>query len=206
MERRSYKQGSRSGAQGQIIAGYAAVFDCPSEDLGGFREIIKPGAFSEVLESNPDVRALFNHDPDRVLGRTSSGTLKLRQDSVGLYYEITPPDTRAGRDVALNLARGTLNQSSFSFRVGEDTWTTGQDGLPVRVVHTVSRLYDVSPVIFPAYSQTSAGLRTIKPGAKHWTIAQARRELALAEAESKTGRQWTVAQARRELALAELAA
>ena len=81
------------------IVGYGAVFESKSEDLGGFVEIIERGAFDDVL--NDDVRALFNHDNNIILGRSISGTLKLSVDDVGLRYEIDPPDTQMVRDMVL---------------------------------------------------------------------------------------------------------
>lgn len=143
------------------ILGYGAVFNALSEDLGGFREIIEPGAFSEVL--GDDVRALLNHDPNLLLGRTKAGTLSLTEDEVGLRYEITPPDTTYANDLIISLERGDLDQSSFGFRVakGGDTWKEPTEGQPyyLRIIHKFGRLFDVSPVTFPAYPATSVALR-----------------------------------------------
>lgn len=143
------------------ILGYAAVFNALSEDLGGFREIIEPGAFDDVL--GDDVRALLNHDPNLLLGRTTAGTLALSVDEVGLRYEITPPDTSYANDLVVSLERGDLDQSSFGFRVakGGDTWKEPAEDQPwyLRIIHKFARLYDVSPVTFPAYQATSVALR-----------------------------------------------
>ena len=100
------------------VVGYASVFNTLSENLGGFREQLHPDAFNDVMAD--DVRALFNHNPDHILGRTKSGTLSLGVDTTGLRYEFTPPDTTAGRDLSVSLARGDIDQSSFGFTVRED--------------------------------------------------------------------------------------
>ena len=142
-----------------IIAGYAAVFGKLSEDLGGFREIIEPGAFADVLKAAPDVRALVNHDPNQRLGRTKAGTLRLREDPEGLRVEIDPPDTEVGRDAVQGIKRGDLDGMSFSFRVKDDRWEK-RDGADLRIVMQFERLYDVGPVTFPAYRDTSVAVRS----------------------------------------------
>lgn len=141
-----------------IISGYAAVFGQVSEALGGFREVIEPGAFSEAI-LNDDVRALFNHDPNVVLGRTPK-TLRLREDENGLYYEIDPPDTQAARDLLVSLRRGDISQSSFGFTVTSQQWDGSNQDYVVRRIKSV-RLFDVSPVTFPAYPTTSAEARAM---------------------------------------------
>jgi HK97 family phage prohead protease len=140
------------------IIGYAAVFNALSENLGGWKEIILPGAFSNALEA--DVRALINHDPSMILGRTTSKTLTLAEDDIGLRYEIVPPKVRYAEDLIVSLERGDVDQSSFSFRAIEESWRnpTDEEPYPVRVLHEVE-LYDVSPVTFPAYPTTSAQVR-----------------------------------------------
>lgn len=144
------------------IRGYAAVFNQLSEDLGGFREQLATGAFSDAM-ANSDVRALVNHDANLVLGRNKSGTLVMREDATGLYVEITPPDTQAARDLVLLMARGDVNQMSFAFTVAKEdqTWTREGTGPWLRTIKKVSRLYDVSVVTYPAYAQTSAAVRAL---------------------------------------------
>jgi HK97 family phage prohead protease len=134
-----------------VVVGHAAVFNTLSEDLGGFREKILPNAFDDVL--NNDVRAYFNHDPNFLLGRTSAGTLRLAVDEKGLRYELDVPDTTAGRDLKENMRLGNITQSSFAFTLGQngDSWERGEDGVDLRIIHKVNRLYDVSPVSLPAY-------------------------------------------------------
>lgn len=141
-----------------FIKGYAAVFNQMSEDLGGFREIIEPGAFAEALKTD-DVVGLYNHDRNLVLGRMSAGTLDLEEDEKGLRYKIEVPDTMAGRDLVESVERGDVVGSSFGFRVGTADWVTrevGDDVIDVHLVKTVKRLFDVGPVTFPAYPQTEA--------------------------------------------------
>lgn len=141
------------------IVGYAAVFDAVSDDLGGFKEKIKPGAFKKTLKE-ADVRALFNHDQNYVLGRTKSGTLNLSEDARGLRIEITPPDTQWARDLMESMRRGDVDQMSFAFRSVRDNWGHDSELYPLRTLEEV-QLYDVSPVTFPAYPQTTAQVREL---------------------------------------------
>lgn len=147
---------------GPVIEGYAAVFDQWSEDLGGFREMIAPGAFAAALDGTPDVRALVNHDPNYVLGRTGPLTLVLAQDEVGLRMTARPPDTQWARDLLVSMRRGDVNQMSFSFEVAREGQRWEDTPLGVRRwVTQIERLYDVSVVTFPAYPQTSAQARAL---------------------------------------------
>lgn len=153
----------RSGDNaGLTIRGYAAVFNSYSNNLGGFREIIQPGAFADVLEN--DVRALFNHDPNHVLGRTQSGTLRVFQDDTGLGYEVDLPDTQTARDLVVSIERGDVSQSSFAFTVapGGATWQEDDVVGYTRSISKVSRLYDVSPVTYPAYPDASVAARALE--------------------------------------------
>ncbi len=140
------------------ISGYAAVFNELSDDLGGFREKIQPGAFSEAIV-NDDVRALWNHDSNYVLGRNKAGTLKLSEDERGLHYVVDLPDTQWAKDLSESIKRGDVTQSSFGFIVDSDEWAK-QDGETVRTLTKVT-LFDVSPVTYPAYPQTSTSARSI---------------------------------------------
>jgi uncharacterized protein len=139
------------------IVGHAALFDSLSEDLGGFREKIAPGAFADAV--GDDVRALWNHDPNHVLGRTRSGTLRLSEDEHGLAIEVDPPDTQMARDLVVLMERGDVSQMSFGFRTIEDSWEK-VDGQNVRTLKRVS-LFDVSPVTFPAYPDTDVAVRSL---------------------------------------------
>lgn len=140
------------------IVGYAAVFDSRSEPLmalwGPFTETIAPGAFDKVLASDPDTRALREHNPDRILGRAPS-TLKMEQDKRGLRVEISPPNTELGRETVELVRRGDLDAMSFTFGTLEDGVTWSRDGSE-RTVNEVEVLLDVSVVSFPAYPATVA--------------------------------------------------
>ena len=114
--------------------------------------MIQPGAFDSVLGN--DVRAFFNHDPNFLLARTSSGTLRLSTDKKGLKYEFDVPDTTAGRDLLVSMKRGDITQSSFAFQVETDSWKDTSKG-EIRTIEKVSRLFDVSPVSIPAYPDTN---------------------------------------------------
>jgi len=139
------------------LTGYAAVFNKLSDDLGGFREKIKPGAFANTVRTD-DIRALFNHDANFVLGRSTAGTLRLKEDDKGLNFECDLPDTQFARDLQVSVGRGDISQCSFSFRTNSDTWENNADGTVTRTLNDVS-CKDVSPVTFPAYPQTSVKAR-----------------------------------------------
>lgn len=142
------------------IEGHASVFDSWSQELGGefpFRERVMRGAFVESIQTD-DIRALFNHDPNYVLGRNKAGTLFLEEDDKGLKVRIIPPDTQYARDLLVSIRRGDITQMSFGFSVILDKWDT-LDGLDIRELQKV-KLYDVSPVTFPAYEQTDVGVRS----------------------------------------------
>lgn len=146
-------------ADGPLIVGYAAVFNQLSENLGGFRERIAPGAFRESLAAGDDVRALWEHDPQYVLGRNVAGTLTLAEDRQGLRVAIRPPATTWAADLMTSMRRGDVNQMSFGFSVpkGGDSWEM-VDGTQIRTLKRV-RLADVSVVAYPAYPTTSAEAR-----------------------------------------------
>lgn len=151
----------RASGEGEVprITGYAALFNTLSEDLGGFYEEIEPGAFSRTLRE-ADVRGLWNHNADYVLGRMSAGTLKLWEDEVGLAFEVVPPDTQWGRDLLVTIRRGDVREMSFAFATPPkgDDWVMEADQI-VRKLLDVD-LYDISPVTFPAYPTTSAQVRS----------------------------------------------
>lgn len=152
---KKYEIERSEGAPAPRIVGYAAVFSTPT-DLGPFSEEIAPGAFAESISRGDDVRALFNHDPSAILGRTRAGTLSLGEDPTGLVARITPPDTQLGRDVVALIERGDISQMSFGFYV-EDEESEKRNGKPHFTI-TRARLFDVSPVTFPAYESTSVSL------------------------------------------------
>ncbi|MEM9113536.1 MAG: HK97 family phage prohead protease [Myxococcota bacterium] len=143
------------------LEGYAAVFNERSENLGGYRETIRPGAFSKALAraDRPALVALFNHDPNLPLGRLGVTDLVVKEDARGLRYRLTLPDTSAGRDVAELVRSGTVFQSSFAFMVepGRIQWARDGDA-DLRTILEVESLHDVSPVTRPAYEATSVKL------------------------------------------------
>ena len=140
---------------GNTIRGYAAVYNSDSEWMGGFYEQIEAGAFDSVLDN--DVRAYFNHDENLLLGRVSSGTLRISTDKRGLFYEVDLPDTTYANDLVELMKRGDVNQSSFAFLIEKDRWEQ-RDGVTYRIIEKVSRLLDVSPVSQPAYPDSTSEL------------------------------------------------
>lgn len=164
IERRSFRVADLrvavdpAGKEPPKLQGYAAVFNQLSEDLGGFREQIAPGAFKNTL-ANDDIRALFNHDPNMVLGRNKAGTLRAREDQNGVAFEVDVPDTQCGRDLLVSVKRGDISQCSFAFTTNSDTWNNGADGTVTRTLNDVTCM-DLSPVTYPAYPQTSVKARS----------------------------------------------
>ncbi|PFB12676.1 HK97 family phage prohead protease [Bacillus cereus] len=142
--------------QPSLITGYAAVFNSKTSIGGWFDEIIAPGAFARALSENGDIRALFNHNWDNVLGRTKSGTLRLEEDGKGLKFEVELPNTSTGRDLAESMSRGDINQCSFGFWVTEEEWDYNVEPA-LRTVKEVE-LYEISVVSIPAYDDTEASL------------------------------------------------
>jgi HK97 family phage prohead protease len=135
-----------------VIRGYAAVFESESQDLGGFYEIVERGAFDEVMASNPDVFGKYNHT--QVIGRTSSGTMRLMVDERGLRYEIDPP--RSAAAVVELIERGDVRGSSFAFRSrpADESWQRDAGGRMIRRIKKFSFLGDAGPVDTPAYLAT----------------------------------------------------
>ena len=153
----------------KVISGYAAVFYNAADPgtqypiFEGMVERISRGAFDNAIKENDDARGAFNHSVDLLLGRRSSGTVTLSVDQTGLLYEITLPDTVAGRDVATLIERGDVTGSSFAFSIyggkrGRVVWEH-QDGVDIRNILDLE-LYDVGPVTFPAYEATTAAVRS----------------------------------------------
>ena len=147
------------------------MFDSLSEDLGGFRERLAPGAFRAALRGTPDVRLLFNHDSNRVLARSTAQvdgkpSLELKEDTTGLHvWAVIQPRTWVN-DLAIEMAGGLIDQMSFAFslRDGGDDWEEREDGEIVRTIlpDGVDNLYDVSVVTSPAYVDTSVGIRELR--------------------------------------------
>ncbi|HPL10544.1 MAG TPA: HK97 family phage prohead protease [Smithellaceae bacterium] len=148
------------------IVGYAAVFDKPSEDMG-FIEYVRKGAFKKAL-ARSDARALFNHDTDTLpLGRQSAGTLLLREDDTGLYYEINPPDTQSARDLMTAIDRGDIREASYGFTVDVDEWDYSDPDVIKRTIIEVREVYDISPVVFAAFNDTTVALRKLEENRKN---------------------------------------
>ena len=142
----------------EVVVGYGSIWNSRSENLGGFYEYISPDAISQETIDKSDVRALINHDPNLVLARSTAGNLTLSVDEKGLRYEFSIPETSYGKDLAINMKNGNINQSSFAFTVGADEWSTDEDGNDIRTITSIEKLYDVSPVTYPAYSQAESDL------------------------------------------------
>lgn len=167
LERRTFgvdglKIERRDGSKPRLV-GHAAVFNQLSENLGGFREQIAVGAFADAIKTD-DVRALFNHDPNFVLGRNRASTLSLSEDDKGLAIEIELPDTATVRDlVVAPIERGDVSHMSFGFAVRPNgqNWAEDDEGRLIRTL-TAVRLFDVSPVTFPAYPQTDIAVREMR--------------------------------------------
>ena len=170
------------------LVGYAAMFNKLSSDLGYFREQIAPGAFTQAI-LNDDVRALVDHDSSRILGRNTAGTLRLKEDDKGLFTEIDVPDTTVGRDALVSVNRGDISGMSFAFRTIKDSWDYGdedKDETPIRTLLEVN-LYDVSIVTYPAYPDTTVGVRSLNQWLeqnqpKHNAIKLMNMNIRLAEA------------------------
>jgi HK97 family phage prohead protease len=150
----------RKAGENPVFRGYAAKFNTLSNDLGGFKERIAPGFFDSVL--GMDIRALRDHEPSLILGRTTSGTCRVGVDEVGLWFEYDDPGTSYSRDLAISINRGDVNQCSFAFSIpmeGGDVWEKQMDGSYIRTLLRANGLYDVSAVTYPAYEDTSVAQR-----------------------------------------------
>lgn len=148
------------------VEGYALLFNTDSQPMwgGDLIERISPTALDGVLE-NSDVLCLMNHDERRgVLARyrMGEGSLELKVDEKGLRYAFDAPNTALGDELVESLKRGDISESSFAFSVKEDYWEEREDGKYVRTILKINRLYDVSPVYYPAYEDTSVALRSIE--------------------------------------------
>jgi uncharacterized protein len=148
------------GAKPRLV-GWAAKFNTDSLDLGGFIEVIRPGAFTRTLATGTDVRAFVEHNAAMIIGRRANGTLTIHEDAQGLHVEIMPADTQPGRDVIENVRVGNLDGMSFAFRVAPDgaTWDL-KASPPLRELRDVD-LLEVSVVSLPAYPATEVAVRDL---------------------------------------------
>ena len=149
------------------IVGYTATYNQETRIGGkkyGFREIIRPGFFTKALMEKHDVRALFNHDSNFILGRSASGTLSMREDETGLFVEIEPADTQAGRDTVTSIERGDVDGMSFAFTVNKVRWEQNDEdpSEDLRELLEIDQLFDVGPVVYPAYESTSADTKSFR--------------------------------------------
>lgn len=156
MEVRAYDNAVEG--KGRTLYGYAARFDTPT-NLGGFSEVIQPGAFKRTLAGADagKVRAIYEHDSRSLLGRAGSGSLRLSEDDVGLAFELDLPDTQLGKDVATLVKRGDLSGCSFGFVATGEDWE-GE----TRTVTDVD-LHEITITATPAYDTTSVQVRRQEP-------------------------------------------
>ena len=163
IEYRNFNLELRGDSESRHVEGYGSVFNERSVDLGGFQEIIAPGAFDGVIERS-DVKALLDHNPEKGIlarSRNGQGSLKLEVDERGLRYSFDAPHTNLGDEVVEGLRRGDYSQSSFAFTVADEQWTKEEDGTYLRTINKIGGLYDVSIVANPAYEATSVALRSL---------------------------------------------
>lgn len=156
----------------KTVTGYAALYNTRSVDLGGFEEVLEPGCFDAVMETQPDVFALFNHDPDSILARSTSGTLKLSLDDKGLAYSFEMPKTTLGNDLAVLMQRGDIRGSSFAFVTGDAEFRSDDSGKSVRYISKIASLHDVAVCSTPAYPKAGAAIRSFKRWQKKQEEAQ----------------------------------
>lgn len=151
---------------------------------GSLIERVEAGAFDRAIKEGHDVRALVDHDPSRILGRSAAGTLTLKADDVGLAYEIDVPDTQVGRDTLVSVRRGDITGSSYAFRVTREEWEDDrEERRTIRRILDVD-LFDVGPVTFPAFSGTDVSVAKRSLEARQFRAVRrelARRRLALTE-------------------------
>ena len=143
-------------SESNVISGYAAVFNSKTNICDFFDEVIAPGAFARAISENNDIRALFNHNWDNVLGRTKNGTLHLEEDDRGLKFEVELPNTTIARDLVESMKRGDINQCSFGFIPTKEEWDYNVEPA-LRTIQEVE-LFEISVVSIPAYDDTEASL------------------------------------------------
>jgi len=163
--------GTLSATGGKTLTGYAAVFNSEA-NLGSFFEVIRPGAFAKTLASVSNVRALYHHDGNALLGTTKGGSLQLREDSKGLAFTLSLPETSHGKDLAILVDRGDIQGCSFGFRVpdGGDRWEDRRNGQMLRELLNVE-LSEITLTADPAYQDTSVAIRSM-PTKSFWETEQ----------------------------------
>ena len=163
LEIRSFNIELRDEPESRHIEGYGSVFNERSLDLGGFVEMIAPGAFDGVIERS-DVKCYLDHNPGKGIlarSRNGKGSLSLVVDEKGLQYSFDAPKTSLGDEVVEGLKRGDYSQSSFAFTVDDEVWPKEAAGSYLRTITKIGGLYDVSIVANPAYEGTSVALRSL---------------------------------------------
>lgn len=157
MERRAFSIEQK----GRTLFGYAATFNNETS-LGDFAEVIRPGAFTRTLSAPTalNIRAIYEHDNKSLLGKVGSSTLRLREDDVGLAFELDLPDTNLGRDLVELVKRGDVSGCSFGFLPVRDTWLPG--AVPLRELRDVD-LFEITLTASPAYDATSVQVRAKQP-------------------------------------------
>jgi uncharacterized protein len=157
----------KEDGQGRTVEGYALIFDKESRDLGGFIEVIDRSALDGADMS--DVIARTDHNNSYVLARTSAGTLDLTVDAKGLLYRFDAPNTTAGNDLIENVRNGNIPASSFAFTIGGDKWEK-RDGKHYRTITSFKKIYDVAPVVEPAYPDTTVAARSLEEQKKEEVV------------------------------------
>ena len=155
-----------NNADSRTVSGYAVVFNSLSVDLGGFREIIAPTAITQELIASSDVVMNYAHDDNLILARSRNGegTLNLRLDEQGLYFEFDMPDTAIGNQVLESIHRGDISTCSFAFSLDSEdceSWNRDENDNIVRTINTISGLYDCAIVTHAAYPSTSVSARSL---------------------------------------------
>lgn len=153
---------ARAAGERQKVGGYAVAYNSTAVIGDCFREVFAPGCFTQAIKG--DVLALFGHDRNRVLGRTGSGTLRLKEDRNGVEFDLDLPDTTDGRDLAELVSRGDIQGTSFGFRALKETWDETTEP-PTRTIHE-AELREISPTSDPAYSDTTIALRSLDEARK----------------------------------------
>lgn len=186
IEFRTFKTEVRAAADKSMISGTAAVYNVVTDLGGGYREKINPSAFTRALAEDQDVRCLFNHNADHVLGRKKTGTLRMVSDNTGLHYEcdVNEADPQA-MSTRAKILRGDVDQCSFAFICKSDRVTYNDDGTMDRELMDVD-LMDVSPVTYPAYESTSCEARSVDEARRAVEAARPRTVKELTKDELET--------------------
>jgi HK97 family phage prohead protease len=167
-----------AAAGGKILAGYAVVWEKKSLPIyGQFRELVRRGAFTQSLKEN-NIRALWNHNSDFVLGAIKPKTLRLEEDERGLKFEIDLPETTMGHDAAVTIKRGDIDGMSFAFQIRKEEWDESNPKEILRTLIDVD-LREISPTAFPAYPQTKVGVRSVEDDFAEFKAAREKRDQEL---------------------------